>query len=619
MNQNSIDPRVQWVREDFKQRVKARESLEKTWILNFNFYAGNQQSEVLPTGEITEANKRYYWQENEVYNHIAPIIEARLSKFSNIRASVSVAPSTTDSCDVETAKFSTKLLRSVEEENRFREGVSEATFWAELTGTAFYKVIWSPTKGRCLLPEEGLYEGDVDIVVCPPYEIYPDSLTAGDVDQCRSIIHAKAYPVSVVEDVWGVKPTPESPTVFSFDSISIGGGVNQKGRNKKVCSSEVDGYVTVLERYSLPDGENPEGRLIIVAGDKLLYDGILPFRVGENRERALPFVRQACISQPASFFGTSIIERMIPVQRAYNAVKNRKHEFFTRMCAGVLIAEEGSIDLDELEENGIEPGKVIVYRQGSNEPKMENWGAVPPEFAEEEDRLLSEFVSISGVSDFLISSGFTSNNVSGVALNLIIEQDSSRLSITTDNIRNAAKGVAKMILRLYKQYAGEKRLKRIYGENGLPERAYFSANEISCDDVTFDVSEESVNSAEKRKQIVRELFSMGLLSDKDGKLNDSSKVKMIEMLGLGNWESAITEEELQRKKAMRENIFCDEKAPEISEIDNHSIHISEHTKRLLEDNGELNEETKRRLMEHIRMHKDGLEKQNDNTGKTENK
>lgn len=37
---------------------------------------------------------------------------------------------------------------------------------------------------------------------------------------------------------------------------------------------------------------------------------------------------------------------------------------------GVLAVEDGSVDLDNLEREDISPGKVIVYRQGANVPKM---------------------------------------------------------------------------------------------------------------------------------------------------------------------------------------------------------------------------------------------------------
>lgn len=604
MKEKKIDPRVEFVQADFEKRVKQRLNLERSWLLNFNFYAGNQQSEILPTGDVGEAEKKYYWQENEVYNHIAPIIEARLSKFSNIRGNVSVVPATNDPTDVAVADFSTKLLRSVEEENGFKKLTSEATFWSELTGTAFYKVVWSPYKGRLVEPKERLYEGDVEITVCPPYEIYPDDLSAGDVSDLRSIIHAKAYPVSVVEEIWGVKPKVKSPVnVFLYDTHNVGGTASQKGRNRLVCGKERENYVTVIERYSLPDGENPDGRLLVVAGDTLLYDGALPYMCGENGARRLPFVRQTSIAQPASFFGTSIIERMIPVQRAYNAVKNRKHEYFNRMTAGVLVVEDGSVDLDELEEDGIGPGKVLVYRQGSNVPVMENMGSVPSEFGEEEDRLLGEFVSISGVSDFLLSSGMSGSSVSGVALKLIIQQDNSRLAMVSDNIRYAIKEVGKMILRLYKQFATFGRLKKIYGENGSMETRMFSSSDIGCEDVRFDVEDESVNSVEQRKETVKELYEMGLLNGPDGKPDENTRLKMIELLGLGNWEAACSEEELHRKKAMRENQSFSVSVPEIESIDNHTVHINEHVSYLLQEDCPLKGDRRKLLIEHVEGHK----------------
>ncbi len=603
MKENKIDPRVKFVRTDFDKRVKERLNLERSWLLNLNFYAGNQQSQVLPTGEITEADKRYNWQESEVYNHIAPIIEARLSKFANIRGAVSVVPATGDPADIETAKFSTKLLRCVEEENDFKRLVNEATFWSELTGTAFYKVTWAPGKGRCVSPEEKLYEGDVDIAVCPPYEIYPDNLSAGSMEEVRSLIHAKAYPVSVVEEIWGVKPQSGPVSVFLCDSITAGGTATQNGRNKLVRSAEKENYVTVLERYSVPDADNPDGRLLVVAGDTLLYDGPLPYICGENGARKIPFVRQPSIAQPASFFGSSIVERLIPVQRAYNAVKNRKHEYFNRMTAGVLIAEDGSVDLDELEENGIGPGKVLVYRQGSNAPVMENMGGVPAEFGEEEDRLLSEFVSISGVSDFLLSTGLSMNSMSGVTLNLIMQQDNARLAMVSDNIRFAVKEVGKMILRLYKQFASFGRLKRIAGDNGTPETTLFSAGDISCDDVAFDIADESVFSPELKKETAREIFEMGLMNGPDGKPDDSARMKMLELMGMGNWESACSEQELHRKKAMRENTMFSDSAPEIESIDDHTVHVSEHVSYLLQENCPLGPKERRSLIEHVEGHK----------------
>ncbi|MGN1042023.1 MAG: hypothetical protein ACI4SK_00915, partial [Christensenellales bacterium] len=519
------------VTADYLRRKEERRSIEANWVLNANFFAGNQNYRVFPSGEVKDGGKDYYWQSREVYNHIAPIIETRLAKFSGLGASITVRPASGDFGDVNAAKFSTKLLKSVEHDINFKKLISEATFWSEICGTSFYKVCWQNRKGKPI--GDGLYEGDVEVTVCPPYEIYPDSLSAKDVDECKSIIHARAYPVETVAEHWGVKVNGGNVDVINPEFVA-----NPSLHCASSVNSVKSGYVVVIEKYEIPSAQNPLGRYTVVADDKVLYDGDLPYENGLNGTRCFPFIRQVALEQPASFFGSSIIDRLIPVQRAYNAVKNRKHEYMNRMAMGVLMVEDGSIDVDDIEEEGIAPGKIIVYRQGSNMPVLLNMGSVPDDFNAEETRLLNEFVTVSGVSDFLTSSTIASSNLSGVALNLIIEQDNNRLSVTTGSIRRATMEVGKHILRLYKQFALDGRLKRISGETGEIEMKRFACGDITSDDLVFDVENETVSSESVRRNLAEEIIKLGILNGEDGRISDVNRMKILEIMGFGNWETA---------------------------------------------------------------------------------
>jgi hypothetical protein len=69
-----------------------------------------------------------------------------------------------------------------------------------------------------------------------------------------------------------------------------------------------------------------------------------------------------------------------------------------------LTVEDGSIDVDDLSNDGLSPGKVLVYRQGSKAPEMMSEITMPSDFNQEEDKLISEFVTVSGVSDVSSSS-----------------------------------------------------------------------------------------------------------------------------------------------------------------------------------------------------------------------
>ena len=79
------------VKEDFKRRQEQRRSLELNWRLDMNFLIGNQYC-FIENGDIVETGKQYFWQQREVYNHIAPIVETRLSKLARVKAKVSVRP-----------------------------------------------------------------------------------------------------------------------------------------------------------------------------------------------------------------------------------------------------------------------------------------------------------------------------------------------------------------------------------------------------------------------------------------------------------------------------------------------------------------------------------------------
>jgi hypothetical protein len=294
------------------------------------------------------------------------------------------------------------------------------------------------------------------------------------------------------------------------------------------------------------------------------------------------------------------------VQRAYNAVKNRKHEYLSRIAAGVLAVEDGSVDIDNLEDEGLAPGKIIVYRQGSTPPTVMNYGSIPHDFHVEETRLLEEFVMISGVSEVMKYSRLPENVTSGVAISLLIEQDDTRISISADNIRNAVRNIGKQILRLYKQFAVVKRLKRIAGENGETEMYYFSASDITSDDLVFDTENELIETPSSRKSMVLELLRLGLLSDENGRFSARTKTKLLETLGFGNWENSRDIDEMHLKKATRENrrLLTETFAPD--RIDNHELHIEEHVKCILLPEFDEASEAKDNVLKHIDGHRQYL-------------
>ena len=223
------------------------------------------------------------------------------------------------------------------------------------------------------------------ITVCSPFEIFPNKLDVSNMEEISSIIHAK----------------------------------------------NVDDHL-VVEKWT-------RDHLTIIRDKVLVYDGELPY--------PFPFVRGTSELVAGQFFGKSVVDRMIPVQRAYNAIKNRRAEFMSRMACGVVAVEDGSVDLDSLEVDGLCPGKIIVYQQGYREPRFMEAGSIPEELTKEEDRLLNEFNSISCGGD-LISLMANRATVGEGTLTIYSEQVKRQLRRSIQSIEDIYEQVGLKILAI---------------------------------------------------------------------------------------------------------------------------------------------------------------------------
>lgn len=579
---------------DFYSRQEERRKLEKQWELDLEFLAGNQYCEISPRGEVEEEEKYYYWQNRGAFNHIAPIIDSRVAKLTKMKPIMSVKAAGAEESDVKNAKLATALVNSSYQRLSLGDVISKTTGWSESCGTGFYFIGWNPDAGKLLGEVDGkkVFEGDVVVESVSPFEIYPDSLCYENIESCESIIRARAMKTADVERLYGITVAGEDVKVFGVDKAATG-------------KSIVHDSVLVLEKYERPTADFPDGRLIVACEKTILYMGELPYINGVEGRRGFPFVKQNSIDKAGCFFGMSMVERLIPVQKAYNAVKNRKQEFLNRLTMGVVAVEDGSVDTDELAEEGLSPGKIIVYRQGANPPALMGTGTMPTDLNREEDRLLNEFILLSGVSEFSRSTDVAAGT-SGVALQLLIEQEDARLNAVTENVRSAIRETAKQMIRLFKQFATSTRLLRTAGEQGKVELYYFNSSDLGSDDVVFDTESELSYTPAQKKSAVYELIDAGLLTDDTGKLSERTKAKLLEILGFGSIDNTLDIESLHINKADEENLSGFKKPIGVDEYDDHELHIAEHTRFLLSAESEgvrKNPETKENALEHLRAHK----------------
>lgn len=66
-----------------------------------------------------------------------------------------------------------------------------------------------------------------------------------------------------------------------------------------------------------------------------------------------------------------LVSLLYPWQKKYNTIMNTHDEHVALSAHGYMLVEDGSVDIDTLEEEGMAPGKILVYRQGAIPPALE--------------------------------------------------------------------------------------------------------------------------------------------------------------------------------------------------------------------------------------------------------
>lgn len=277
---------------------------------------------------------------------------------------------------------------------------------------------------------------------------------------------------------------------------------------------------------------------------------------------------------------------------------------------GAVAVEDGSVDVDELAEEGLMPGKILVYRQGSTPPSPIAAQSVPDDFWKEEENLLSEFTKIAGTGDLSENVDSFSGVTSATGLQLIIEQDEQRLNVAYQSVKAAMKSIGRQLLRLYKQFADDVRLMRYAGENNALSAFYFKGSDITSDDVVLEADSDLNLSPAQKKAAVFELLDRGLFSDDDGNLGVAAKNKILELLGYPSLAGGRDLGELNRARAGEENLAMLTSSAAVKSYDDHATHISEHTAFLLTER--LSPEAEKRICAHVENHKKFLKEDKEN-------
>lgn len=450
-------------------------------------------------------------------------------------------------------------------------------------GHYYMAVRWNTQKGALLTAEEtkvtddgntdivssdSEYEGDIDVELVSAFEIFPDPMATNLID-AQYYIEAKVrkldyfkmqYPdrgaLVKEEDTWLLSIQNE----MRINSM-VGQGPAQTGIGLAMKNSAIE--LTLYEKRSK---KYPDGRMVVVANGVLLHDGTLPCGL-------YPHVKWDDVPITQKYYSEALVTHARPIQDQYNTLIRKRAQWTNTMLAGKWISPKGSSFQENAPTN--QSGEVLYYTPVPGAPPpMQMQVPVIPQYAyNEEDRLLNALYDIFGEGE--ISRGILpAAGIPAIGMQLLLEQDETRISTVTEQHEYAFSQVGKLMLTYLEKYVTNERMLKIADPNAQYQIKSWTGSDLSeqHDVIVIRGSTAPTSLATRRNEILN-LYDRGMYGSP---ADQQVRIKVMRDLEFGDTSSHYADQSAdfaQINKSIHEievGII-----PEISEFDNHALHLQE--------------------------------------------
>jgi hypothetical protein len=507
-----------------------------------------------------------------------------------------VRPNSMDEEDKEAAHLGEDIIGNVWEKQAVNRKRIEHGMWLQQCGHAYIGVSRDDQLGEALHdPATGEfvgYEGETRVDVVSAFEGFPDPL-AKNWDEVSKFARAKVRKLDYFrthydrgelvneEEVWLQSAQLEQ----RINSISTGSAGSNPGT--KGAAIEISYYEKRSAKY-------PKGRHVIVANGIVLKNSELP--VGE-----IPYVKFDDVVIGGKYYSESLLTHARPLQDQYNRNLAKCADWVNKLTVGKWLAARGhGLEQEALTDQS---GEVVEYtpQPQAGEPKQMQVAVIPQHMFQERTDLkndLFETLSLSQVSRGQIPSA----SIPGIGIQLLLEQDETRMGIEVEQHEHSWAGVGKLILKYEAKFAiTPRKLKTRGADKSYRIKEYTGEDLRDNFDVTVIRGSTVPNSKVIHRQEIMNLFTQGLLGNPS---DPAVRDKVLGMLQYGEmgeaWEDHhLTEMQIERDLRDIENGI----APEVDMKDNHLQHmIKKNRYRISEKWFSLSPESQALLQQNISQH-----------------
>ena len=526
-----------------------------------------------------------YLKKNRIHvNKILPAVQNRLARLCKNPPAYDVMPESDSTDDKESARLSLQILESMWRKLTIDKKRIFLYMWVQQCGHAWIKISWDPTLGKQMpqYEDEVLdptqmeqvqeqakfgYEGDVRCDVFSPFEVFPDPMARCDDDVYESwLITAKVRKLDYFKKQYperGKLVKEEDAWLLSAQYEQRINSLNTRGPSSSGLSESMKNSAIEMVKYEARSDDYPNGRMIICANGVLLEDKELP--TGE-----IPFAKFDDTIIGGKFFSETPVTHARPIQDQYNETIRRRAEWTRKLLSGKYSSPRGS-GLGQESMND-ESGEVLLYdpvpgaQEGGRPVPIE----VPmmPEWAYTEENNLNLMLNeIFGLSD--VSKGILpSSSIPAIGMQLLTEQDDTRIGVITEQHEHAWARVGRLILKYVENNYVLPRKLKVAG----PDMAYTVKDVVGSDirgntDVYVIRGSTVPGSKTLDRQDIFNVFNSGLLGSKD---DPAVLTKVLDMLEFGNINGVWEDNSLDNSQIQRGIQKLEMGVPvQVSEFDNH--------------------------------------------------
>ena len=527
-------------------------------------------------------------------NRLWPNTRTIISTLMQRELSFEVPPNAADDSHMRGARLSETIARAVHHDHNW-ENIRENMYYAVWKGgTAAMCVDWDETsveilsddtQGTSPLGEGDTYEEWLNIT---QFVVEPG---VREPEKARYWIKAVALPPTEVKAMFpGEWDEDEMPPADATAGLAP--------FHRKLMSydrggdSDLIDLTLVMTYYERPNNESPEGRVVRVVDQKVVFESEWPFPF--KNKLNLVVVRETL--RENRWTGDTVLSAARPIQTLLNVSWSSIAEHMKLAGNARLLVPMSSIEM--MQSLTDMPGEIVPFNDSAQiKPKYLSPPQMPGWWIQQPDKLASEIDDIMGVHD--ISRGSAPANIeSGFGLTILAEKDNTPVNRLTKEASGAFGRLMSLVLEIYedKTMKGAKRQSTVSIPGNAPIDVRWSGKDLRGQ-TTARVLQDAIlpRSRAAQMEMAKDMLASGLIETVTDFIAIADLPGSRDIL-------AVTSPDVDRARRENSHFGVGRQALPYP-WDKHDVHIAEHNKyRKTIDFDMLDEEEKKMIAEHIKAH-----------------